>query len=639
MKKKRNTSTEAAALRRRAEARLRAAKTKSVPARTVADMQRLVHELQVHQIELEMQNEELRESRAQVEAGLERYTDLYDFAPVGYLTLEHDGVIRQVNLTAAQLLGVERARLPGRRLELFIDKPERAGFQTFLDKVLASHSKEVCELSLLKKDKGLCSVQITAIGSQDGGQYRVTLVDITERKLIERTQMFLLNSGWSISGEDFFSALARYLAETLDMDYVCIDRLEGDGLAAKTVAVYFDGKFEDNLVYALKDTPCGDVVGKKICSFPKDVRRLYLRDVALQQMGAECYVGTTLWDSFGKPIGLIAVIGRQPRDSLSLAEAILKLVAIRAAGELERRQAETETKRLASFPMLNPRPVVEVDLTGRVHFCNPTAAQMLPDLCERGLQHPWLADWELVIGRLNESPDKPMVREVPVGEKWYQQTLHFVHDAQRIRIYGADFTVRKQAGEALSKAYAEVEKRVVERTAELVRTNNELALEIQRRKQVEDALRSKTIELKDKAVSLEEANVALKVLLKQREADKNELEEKVLLNINQLIFPYLEKLKQRKSDAKVKAYLDILESNLNEIISPLVRNLGSKFLRLSHTELEVSNLVQQGRTAKEIATIMNLAQSTIDFHRNNIRAKLGIKNKKIGLRTFLTSLK
>jgi DNA-binding CsgD family transcriptional regulator len=166
-----------------------------------------------------------------------------------------------------------------------------------------------------------------------------------------------------------------------------------------------------------------------------------------------------------------------------------------------------------------------------------------------------------------------------------------------------------------------------------------LDLEMQNRIQVEEALRAKTIELKDKAMSLEEANVALKVLLKQREADKNELEEKVLLNINQLIFPYLEKLKKRKSDAKAKVYLDILESNLNEIVSPLVRNLGSKFLRLSHMELEVSNLVQQGKTAKEIAAIMNLAQSTIDFHRNNIRAKLGLKNKKIGLRTFLTSLK
>jgi PAS domain S-box-containing protein len=639
MTKKRSASLDAAALRRRAEARLREAKTKSVPVGTVADMQRLVHELQVHQIELEMQNQELLESRAQVEAGLERYTDLYDFAPVGYLTLGRDGMIRQANLTAAQLLGVERARLPKRRFELFIDKPDRAGFQALLEKVLASQTKEVCEAALLKKDKGPCSVQITAIVSRDNREYRVTMVDITERKLIERTQMFLLNSGWSIAGEDFFSALVRYLAQILDMDYVCIYRLEGDGLAVRTEAVYSDGKFEDNLVYTLKDTPCGDVLEKTICSFPRDVRHLYPRDAALGQMRAECYVGTTLWDSCKQPIGLIAVIGRQPRDSLVLAEAILKLVAIRAAGELERRQAEAETKRLASFPMLNPKPVVEVDLAGHVHFTNPAAAQMLPGLCERGPEHPWLADWQSVTSHLRKKPDKPMVREVPIDQKWYQQTIHFVQDAQRVRIYGADFTVRKQAGEALSKAYAEVEKRVVERTAELVRSNNELDLEIQSRKQVEVALRSKTIELRDKAIGHEEANVALKVLLKQREADKNELEEKVLLNINQLIFPYLEKLKKRKSDAKVKAYLDILESNLNEIVSPLVRNLGSKFLRLSHTELDVSNLVQQGKTTKEIAAIMNLAQSTIDFHRNNIRAKLGLKNKKIGLRTFLSSLK
>ena len=639
MKKERNASIDAAALRRRAEAQLRAAAKKKDPVRMVADTQRLLHELEVHQIELEMQNEELRESRAQVEAGLRCYTDLYEFAPVGYLTLGRDGAIRQMNLTAALLLGVERARLSGRRFEFFIDHSERTGFQALLDKVLASQTKEVCEVALLKKDKGPRNIQITAVVTQDGREYRVTMVDITERKLIEQTQKFLLKSGWSISGEDFFSVLARYLAETLDMDYVCIDRLEGGGLDAKTQAVYFDGKFEDNLVYALKDTPCGDVVGKTICSFPKDVRRLYPRDEALQQMRAECYVGTTLWDSRGQPIGLIAVIGKQPRDNLSLAEAILKLVAIGASGELERRQAEAETKRLASFPMLNPRPVVEVDVAGRVRYLNHAAEQMLPSLCERGPEHPWLADWELVMGHLIESPDKSMVREVPVDEKWYQQTMHFVQDDQRVRIYGADITARRQASEALHKAYAEVEKRVVERTAELVQSNNELALEIQRRKQVEDVLRSKTMELRDKAIGLEEANVALKVLLKEIGADKNELEEKVLLNINQLIFPYLEKLKQRKSDAKVKAYLDILESNLNEIVSPLVRNLGSKFLRFSHTELQVSNLVQQGKSTKEIAAIMGLAKSTIDFHRNNIRSKLGIKNKKINLMTFLTSLK
>jgi PAS domain S-box-containing protein len=638
MKKDKNTSADTAELRRRAEARLRAAATKGAPARTVADTQRLVHEVQVHQIELELQNEELRQSRAEAEAGLERYTELYDFAPVGYLTLGRDGAIRQVNLTGARLLGVARARLVGRRLGAFVGDPTPAGFQAFLEKAFASQAQEVCEVAL-KDDKGSLKVHITATVSQDGQECRVVMVDITERKQIENAQLFLLQCGWSAAGEDFFQALARYLAETLDMDYVCIDRLEGDGLAAQTVAVYCDGKFEDNLAYALKDTPCGDVVGKTICSFPREVRHQFPRDAALQEMMAESYAGTTLWGSRGQPIGLIAVIGRQPRRDLHLAEEVLKVVAIRAAGELERRQAEAETKRLASFPMLNPRPIVEVDVAGHVHFCNPTAMQMFPDLCQRGLRHPWFADWESVLRTLCESGSKSIVREVHFDEKWYHQTMQLVEDGERVRIYGADITSRKQASEALLKAYVEVEKRVVERTAELVTSNKELALEIVHRKQAEDALRNKTIELKEKAIGLEEANAALKVLLKQREADKIELEEKVLLNINQLIIPYLGKLKRRKLDAKQKAHVEILESNLNEIVSPFTRSLSSKFLRLSHTELEVSNLIRQGKNTKEIAEIMNLAESTIDFHRNNIREKLGVKNKKISLKTYLLSLR
>jgi len=97
-------------------------------------------------------------------------------------------------------------------------------------------------------------------------------------------------------------------------------------------------------------------------------------------------------------------------------------------------------------------------------------------------------------------------------------------------------------------------------------------------------------------------------------------------------------MKRRKLDAKQKAHVEILESNLNEIVSPFARSLSSKFLRLSHTELEVSNLIQQGKNTKGIAEIMNLAESTIDFHRNNIREKLGIKNRKISLKTYLASL-
>ena len=142
MKKDKNTSADAPELRHRAEAQLREDMEKGAPGRTENDVQRLVHELQVHQIELEMQNEELRRSRAEVEAWLERYTELYDFAPVGYLTLGPDGSIRQVNLAGASLLGVERARLSGRRFGVLVAEPDRAGFNAFLEKVFASPAKE-----------------------------------------------------------------------------------------------------------------------------------------------------------------------------------------------------------------------------------------------------------------------------------------------------------------------------------------------------------------------------------------------------------------------------------------------------------------------------------------------------------------
>jgi signal transduction histidine kinase len=174
----------------------------------------------------------------------------------------------------------------------------------------------------------------------------LALEDITERKKIEDAQLFLVQSGWVVSGEDFFKTLARYLAENLSMDYVCIDRLLGEGLSAETVAIYFDGKFEDNVSYTLKDTPCGDVVGKTICTFSDGVRHLFPRDVILQEMLAESYVGTTLWSSGGQPIGLIAIIGRKSLVNPQLAERMLKTVAVRAAGELERREAEETLKAL-----------------------------------------------------------------------------------------------------------------------------------------------------------------------------------------------------------------------------------------------------------------------------------------------------
>jgi len=149
-------------LRRRAENRLEEKeKTRRADAEdriTASETKRLLQELQVHQIELEMQNEELQRSRAKAEALLDQYTDLYDFAPVGYFTLDRDGAIRRVNLTGARLLGLERKRLTGRRFGFFVSEADRPAFKAFLQKTFTGKNWEFCELTLPRERiSPLCS--------------------------------------------------------------------------------------------------------------------------------------------------------------------------------------------------------------------------------------------------------------------------------------------------------------------------------------------------------------------------------------------------------------------------------------------------------------------------------------------------
>ncbi len=192
-------------------------------------------------------------------------------------------------------------------------------------------------------------LNVSKVTLADGPASVVFIMDITEIKRAERTRDFLAQAGGSQGGEPFFNSLARYLAESLQMDFVCIDRLKGDGLVAQTVSVWFDGHFQDNVEYALKDTPCGDVVGKRICCFREGVRHLFPGDAVLQEMVAESYAGTTLWSTNGKPIGLIAVIGRRPVENTQLLESTLEQVSMRAARELDRLDAEEVLRERETF--------------------------------------------------------------------------------------------------------------------------------------------------------------------------------------------------------------------------------------------------------------------------------------------------
>jgi len=201
-----------------------------------------------------------------------------------------------------------------------------------------------------------------------------------------------------------------------------------------------------------------------------------------------------------------------------------------------------------------------------------------------------------------------------------------------------DITDKKITEQKLQKAYESLEQRVEERTEELVRANIRLKREVEERKAIQESLLVKEEELNIKSLSLEEANTALKVLLKRGEQDKNELEEKVLSNIKELALPYLEKLKQSNLNEKQLMYLQILESNLNDIISPFLQKLSSQYLNLTPTEIQVANLVREGKSTKEIADLLHISKRAIEFHRNNIRDKLGLKQAKTNLRSYLLSL-
>ena len=197
--------------------------------------------------------------------------------------------------------------------------------------------------------------------------------------------------------------------------------------------------------------------------------------------------------------------------------------------------------------------------------------------------------------------------EVPI-EITSARSIWYGHPA--VILIFRDITERVKAKNALQEAHHELELRVKERT--------------------------KDLEIKTK--SLEEMNTAMKVLLKKREEDKIEIEDNVLTNVKELVMPFVDKFRETQLDGQQKTFLSIIESNLNEIISPFTRRLSLEFLNLTPTEIQIANMTKHGNTSKKIAKIMNISPRTVDTHKKNIRRKIGLEGKRANLRSYLLSL-
>ena len=157
-------------------------------------------------------------------------------------------------------------------------------------------------------------------------------------------------------------------------------------------------------------------------------------------------------------------------------------------------------------------------------------------------------------------------------------------------------------------------------------------------KLVEEALRESREELQDQKQSLEEANIALKVLLKHRENDKLELEKNVLTNVKALVLPYVEKLKEIPLKPRNKTLVEIIENHLKDIISPLLQKFSNAQIILTPQEIKVVALIKDGKSSKEIADILTISETTVNFHRKNLRKKFGLKNRQMNLRSYLISM-
>jgi PAS domain S-box-containing protein len=229
--KKTNSKDGGSELRQRAEAQLQR-RAAGHPTRAARGARRLLHELEVHQIELELQNDELRASRLAMEEGLERYTLLFDFAPTGYVILTPEGTIREINHLGAKLLGVVRAHLNGRDFESFLAAPDRAAFRALLHKTMSHDTTETAEVKVLGRGEASLTAQLTARAlTRAGHMVLVAFEDVTDRRAREQA---LVEAEKALREadrrkDDFLATLSHELRNPLAPMKTSLHLLDPDG--------------------------------------------------------------------------------------------------------------------------------------------------------------------------------------------------------------------------------------------------------------------------------------------------------------------------------------------------------------------------------------------------------------------------
>jgi PAS domain S-box-containing protein len=590
---------------------------------TYEELERRINALEKEVAERKRVEAELREIEDQ-------YRLLYKNAPLPYQSLDENGLILMVNPAWLDTLGYPKEEVLGK------------SFGDFLHPDWADHFKENfprfkdvgevlgVEFEMVREDGSLIATSFNGkIGRDENGQFVQThciFQDITPRK---RAEVALQGAEHKY----------RMLLECLPQKIFHKDRN----------SVYVS--CNENYARDLKIKP-EEVSGKTDYEFfPKGLAEKYREDdkriVTLKkteeieekyiQEGQEVWVQTVktpVKDEKGDITGVLGIFWditerKRAEEALHQGEEKYRgifdesIAAVYVFDEkkhfIDSNQAGLDLLGYSKDELLS-MSIPDVDADPVVVL--PAHKQLLSGENIVNYEHQLRRKDGMIITVLNNSKPLTDAKENIIG---MQSTL-------------IDITKRKQAEDELKNHRDHLEELVAERTNDLRKSNEELRQEITERKRAEKQLLEANEKLSVQTRNLEKLNTALKVLLEHREKDKGELEDKVVSNAKELIIPYVEDLKRTPLDTKQEVYVSIIESNLKEIVSPFLRKLTSKYFGLTPKEVQVAGLIKQGKTSKEIAELFNVSTRAVQFHRQNIRAKLGLKNRQANLGAYLMSL-
>ena len=333
---------------------------------------------------------------------------LYQVSPLGIILFDLQGCVQLWNPAAERIFGWSESEVLGKPNPL-VPIEKESEYHELVHQINDGNVIADFESVRKRKDNTRINVSLSSAPLFDGdgkltGRMAI-IADITERKKAEEQVLNLAKGVSAATGETFFHSLIQHLFQSLGADLAFIGELmETDQERVKTLSVYANGKAAENFEYALEGTPCETIINKTLCVYPQGVQRLFPKDQALVTKGFEGYVGVPLFDSANRPLGLIAVLFREPIRNSTMAESMLRIFGVRAAAELERTRAEQQIEhqmeRLAALRAIDTAINNSLDLRVTLNiFLDNVLSQLHVDAADVFLFNSTTQMLDLVVGR------------------------------------------------------------------------------------------------------------------------------------------------------------------------------------------------------------------------------------------------